>query len=825
MATLAKDSITLMPVNDAYSVSLSPSSIVVRADADGNFQTREDFSALYFYTINVTCGAKQIAFSLSKSSDSGNCQYECKNLDDKTWMVRLTSVTNGTHDGFIKVSVSVGKLFKTEATMSFSVVRESSLLDWIKDWNSNKTKIGGEYVITPKIFVGKREKGDNGLSTLSGVYIGQDNGELKTSSPGIYGFKNSAEIFHINSLGALIGGWSIEQGGIQTSDGLMKIMSQGSIISLNNDGNTLWGIYKDGSASFANGNVQFFSDGSASYKGEITALTGKIGGWSISPSGIYNEHLSIDSVNNYIGISRIPSLYPPGTINVHQLNVKQGGGIYMHYTNVSEYGIACYLPKASDYRLIFSLGNVNKIANWSFEEDALYIGTKNNQLGEFTTESGSVTIGSNGLRGYSWCIDKDGEAKFANGRVVLGHDNATIAGWNIYQNAFGTGKIALVSTDSPGLYITSSGDFSSADVGRFSNIIEINGGMSLVSNGSEVSLIAVKSDNSVRLVTSSDKIELEAKKNNSTVFLISSSSNNKIGAWYFDNDALYTGNKTTTGYSSDGEITLGKDGLRGSKWRLEKDGSGAFAGGNISWDSDGNMQVSSNFTAGALKTGNGGPHVEISGSEINVFGMTARNIRFGVNSQGLAVLEYYDNDGKLLYNLGPSGYVEIKSKDNSWSLQLLKKINDRSTLKDILSVRTTDCTTYYLFKEGWSMLGDNTLFHVSGKSNPSEYNNCIFSTDELSGAKQTDHPVGVKINGWFVEPSTGLKEDYLVEDPEVSNLYVIWLYHYQNGLLEETVPVLYTDEIVQDYPNSYGCNKSREVLTEGPLWKYGKNIS
>jgi len=29
--------------------------------------------------------------------------------------------------------------------------------------------------------------------------------------------------------------------------------------------------------------------------------------------------------------------------------------------------------------------------------------------------------------------------------------------------------------------------------------------------------------------------------------------------------------------------------IRGFKWRLEKDGSGALAGDNITWDKDGNM--------------------------------------------------------------------------------------------------------------------------------------------------------------------------------------------------------------------------------------------
>jgi hypothetical protein len=47
-------------------------------------------------------------------------------------------------------------------------------------------------------------------------------------------------------------------------------------------------------------------------------------------------------------------------------------------------------------------------------------------------------------------------------------------------------------------------------------------------------------------------------------------------------------------------------------------------------------------------------------TKADIFGTVARNIHFGVNSDGMAVLQYYDNSGVLLYDLGPDG---IKAKD------------------------------------------------------------------------------------------------------------------------------------------------------------------
>lgn len=62
-------------------------------------------------------------------------------------------------------------------------------------------------------------------------------------------------------------------------------------------------------------------------------------------------------------------------------------------------------------------------------------------------------------------------------------------------------------------------------------------------------------------------------------------------------------------------------------------------------------------------------NIEIFGSTINVYGAKGqRNIEFGVDSEtGFAVLKFYDNDGSLLYDLGPQGIRLFHSgftKDN-----------------------------------------------------------------------------------------------------------------------------------------------------------------
>jgi hypothetical protein len=81
---------------------------------------------------------------------------------------------------------------------------------------------------------------------------------------------------------------------------------------------------------------------------------------------------------------------------------------------------------------------------------------------------------------------------------------------------------------------------------------------------------------------------------------------NRIASWAFDNDSIYRGTKNNTAAAytaASGSITIGSNGLRGFKWKLDSNGAGAIAGGNISWDTSGKVtfgsSVSLNWTNAA----------------------------------------------------------------------------------------------------------------------------------------------------------------------------------------------------------------------------------
>ncbi|MSS16778.1 hypothetical protein [Sodaliphilus pleomorphus] len=84
------------------------------------------------------------------------------------------------------------------------------------------------------------------------------------------------------------------------------------------------------------------------------------------------------------------------------------------------------------------------------------------------------------------------------------------------------------------------------------------------------------------------------------------------------------------------------------------------ANSRISLNAD-TTKVDKDLVVGKLKTAETGARIEASGTMMEVYGEKGRNISFGVDSGGYAVLSYYDNNGVKLYDLGPNGlnYVNM----------------------------------------------------------------------------------------------------------------------------------------------------------------------
>lgn len=445
MGTVAKSSITLVSISDAYSLSLTPNSCVIKADFDGSNPKLE-----HAYTIiSAYCGDEKTPIEIDSSTivkSNDNIEYQLIKVDSYRYRLSIISLPIDILQGYIEIPVLSGVSAGLTGRFTFSIVRESTMLDWIQDWESNKTTIGSSYVITPKIFVGKKIIGSHNsledVPGLTGVYIGPS----ENNGAGIYGYKDNKEIFHIDQTGGKIGGWDITSGGIQCEDGTLSIKSEGTIFA-QSEGIIHWSLNKDGSASFANGNVTMDVEGNASFKGTIETSGGSIAGWIIGADSIYNGTIGINSLKKFIAIANVTSVQDIG----NQLDwVKEYGGVAMYCISNTNYGLIGY----KNNEKVFSAGSDNFIAGWNFNEKAIFSGIQTNS--GFTTKSGDITISSNGIRGFKWRLEKDGSGALAGDNITWDKDGNMNFKGKIDASQIISGKIdtSLINTDA----ILSNGD-------------------------------------------------------------------------------------------------------------------------------------------------------------------------------------------------------------------------------------------------------------------------------------------------------------------------------------------------------------------------------
>lgn len=692
---IAKGTITLNNLTDSLTVLISPSSCVISTDYNGG---NPDLTNAYA-EVTVMRGSALVGFTLSFASSSNQgIGYSIIDTDSYHKRIAVTSLPNGIVSGALAFNLVTQDGYFTQVNFQFAVMRESSMFDWIQDWESNKTTIGSTYLITPKIFVGHRTASGPGLGTLSGVYIGPDDQYIGTV--GMYGLYEGEEIFHIN---------------------------------------------KDG---------------------------GVIGGWTIGTDYLYSSHVLLGADTSYVGLSPYELTESIVSANgfSHRAVVREHGGVALFYeldanNNVADYGLEGYLPAIEShgrllYQKTFSLGSENKIASWFFDTEALWIGAKSNSANSFTSTSSSITIGTNGLRGYKWRLESDGVAVFAGGAVSFAVNGSgyvanqnlswsmtgavTACGGKVVFNPDGSGHVAngnlswstsgaisacdgkvAFNTDGSGyvanqniiwdasgniefagssmeltgaIYVkdyegtimagmlatgtgTSGirffagdstpssapfrvdefGHLYASDVDLYGKITSTSGSIGrwkignsylfsthvlLASLSSYIGISpAILTDTTVSaqgyshrdqvhsyggvamFFTSNNDFGLEGYLPSSNK-IFSLGSENKIAEWNFDNNALYTGTKTLTGFTSQsGHITMSSSGIRGYKWRLENTGEAVFANGKVILRDDGSGFIAN----GALYwTTNGGTF--ISGSLLITDGNLL--VRAGISSVG-----------------------------------------------------------------------------------------------------------------------------------------------------------------------------------------------
>lgn len=534
---------------------------------------------------------------------------------------------------------------------------DSNLLDWVNDWNTNKTLINSTTVVTPKIFAGVK----NADETLTGIAIGRfslgtknASGSMETETiDGIYGFRNGYKTFFVDN-----------SGNAQLGRGDQFIKYNAST-----------------------GNVEFGAGVSLSW----------VGATYIDKDGIFTGTLSTNVVNTLrLNASQITS----GTIAAARIDVN------------------------SLKALLITAGNINaltlnvvkgKVGGWTIDSTSIFCGTKNNTSGGYTSASGAVTLGTNGLRGYKWRLDATGTGAIAGGNIMWDASGNVIFGssvtvqWTAPINSIttalgGTSYSKLTQITATGIYtgtVTASqitagtisadriaaGSINASKLDATSiktsiiNTSYINGlscaftrgkigGWTISAGALTNTHIALDNGNKRVVVYGANSGVASGQRvqiyyNNDSDFGLYATdiagncvarlgAVNQIAGWVFNTAQIY---KNNVYLNSDGSIT------NGSKWKLNNDGSGQIAGGNITWNTSGTVSFSSSVSLNWI---NAIDAIQIGGSNLlnNSGEWRAAGWNGGYTSNGGG----YTIDNSVTYNGKPTLKTDVGSGlvHNSW---------------------------------------------------------------------------------------------------------------------------------------------------------------
>lgn len=391
------------PGTDGYTVSASRNSYIVSTDKDGRIHTAVTTNT----TISILKGSTPVTPTIGALPTVAGCTLS---KSGATVTIVFNVGTSLAENGTISIPVVAdGKSF----AVSFSYAKahagaagaDSNMLDWMKDWNNNKTQINENSVITPKIFAGTK----NSNGTLTGVAMGKfslsvlnPSGVVTTETiNGIYGFKDGYKTFYVDNTG---------DAGLGRGNQFIRYNATTGKIEFGSDVSLNW-TQPIGAINTALGGKDFpkltYIDGKGIYTGTLTAE--QVNAVNINASSIKTGILSADRIA--AGSIKSDKL-DANSIKANIINTAYIQGLILNFTK-------------------------GTIGGWTIDGDSIFRGTKSNTSGTYTSASGAITIGSNGIRGFKWKLDSSGAGALAGGNIS----------WDIDGNVMFDKSVSLQWTD------------------------------------------------------------------------------------------------------------------------------------------------------------------------------------------------------------------------------------------------------------------------------------------------------------------------------------------------------------------------------------------
>lgn len=593
------------PGTDGYTVSASRNSYIVSTDKDGRIHTAVTTNT----TISILKGSTPVTPTIGALPTVAGCTLS---KSGATVTIVFNVGTSLAENGTISIPVvAEGKSF----AVSFSYAKaragaagaDSNMLDWVKDWNNNKTQINENSVITPKIFAGTK----NSNGTLTGVAMGKFSLSVLNSSGvvttetinGIYGFKDGYKTFYVDNTG---------DAGLGRGNQFIRYNATTGKIEFGSDVSLNW-TQPIETINTALGGKGFpkltYIDGKGIYTGTLTAE--QVNAVNINASSIKTGILSADRIA--AGSIRSDKL-DANSIQANIINTAYIQGLTLNFTK-------------------------GTIGGWTIDGDSIFRGTKSNMSGTYTSASGAITIGSNGIRGFKWKLDSSGAGALAGGNIswdasgnVTFGSNVSLNWTNAANNALNSAKSYADTKKTEAINSAATTAQQKADAAKNAAIsdatnkvnalkpqltkIDASGIYTGTINASQITAGTI---NAGRIDVNALKSSLITAGNIEALTL--NIGKGKIGGWNISGNAI---SKNSVSLGSDGSIT------NGTKWKLNNDGSGQLANGNIKWDTLGNIIFSSSGLGDIANQGEiyvrsvswgytgGGAELCINGKEISL---------------------------------------------------------------------------------------------------------------------------------------------------------------------------------------------------------------
>lgn len=651
---IARGQATILIQKDSYTIHQSVSEYIFPANNSGALSQAVTFCS----TIKVTLGDDNLTnFAIGAVTKPAGFSAITVNNTNKTVTYSVTAGTTTMADsGLVSIPVVIsGQTY--HVTFSYAKAKtgaagiDSNMLDWVKDWNSAKTVIGSQSVITPKIFAGVK----NSNNTVTGIAIGKfplstvnASGTVATETiNGIYGFKDGYKTFAIDSTGSILLGKGNQFIRYNPANGKIEF---GSEVTLNwvNAINTA----KTEAINSAAATAQTKADAAknAAIAAAATDAANKvnsieIGGDNFLPNGDFRFY----SVNNSIGWDNALN----GNLSLSNWGSGYNGGVeapstgYHAHVNTSKFGFPVL-------ELINKNSTVNHLRRWLGISSAVYQkeklvpgarytfsadimsdtngacihgGVYSTKTGQTATSfhSGSYNLSPSAVNkwqrvSYTFTLDAQLDVSKAVSFYIYSYTGTEGICWvknvSLQQGTKGSwircmGDVAReiedakkTGTDARTVadaitnkattegwatkltYIGSTGIFTGTLSANTVNAVRINASQITAGtiDAARINVAALKTS----LITAGN---IEAL----TLNVI----RGKIGSWNIDVDSIYRGTKNNASgayTAASGAVTIGSNGIRGFKWRLDATGAGAVAGGNIAWDAAGNVTFGSSVT-------------------------------------------------------------------------------------------------------------------------------------------------------------------------------------------------------------------------------------